>query len=191
MDFQINRWDNGEIIKIIQANNLKSAIVQAVKEKTNLYRAYLQGAYLRGAYLQGADLRSADLRSADLQDADLQGAKLDIDYLKSLRQIIPEEGSFIAWKKGLNNEIIKLLIPENAKRTCNTESRKCRAEFAQVISITNTDDVEIETCKSQYNKKFIYVKGAIVHPDKYCDDFFKDCSNGIHFFISKYEAVNY
>jgi hypothetical protein len=43
---------------------LKSAIIQAVKEKTNLYRAYLQGAYLQGADLRGTYLQGADLRGA-------------------------------------------------------------------------------------------------------------------------------
>jgi hypothetical protein len=81
--------------------------------------------------LQGAKLWGADLHEAKLRDANLQGASLP-DYKNC-----PETGSFEAWKKVRNNdgttEIVKLLIPANAKRTSLLISRKCRAEFAIVL----------------------------------------------------------
>jgi len=184
----MRKFTKDELAEIIRKHGLYLA------DKEGGERANLSGAYLSGAYLSGADLSRAYLSGANLSRADLSGADLsraNLELIKSLRQIIPEEGSFIAYKKGKNNEFIKLEIPENAKRTCNIKSRKCRAEFAKVISITNSDGDDITECYSQHDMSFKYTVGKLVYSDKYDDNFLEDCSNGIHFFISKLEAINY
>jgi uncharacterized protein YjbI with pentapeptide repeats len=68
------------------AQDVRSAVREAVAAKAdlrganlygaNLYGANLRGANLRGADLYGADLYGADLRGADLYGADLRGANL-------------------------------------------------------------------------------------------------------------------
>lgn len=66
MNFAIkNRFDRSTIVTL-QADNLRSAIEEAIKSQANLY----------GADLQEADLQWADLQGADLQGANLQGADL-------------------------------------------------------------------------------------------------------------------
>ena len=70
----LNRYTN-EVIYSCEAETIKEAVEEAVKEGADLRGADLRGAYLRGADLEGADLRIAYLRNADLEGADLEGAK--------------------------------------------------------------------------------------------------------------------
>ena len=58
-----SRW-NDSILFSTDAENIKDAVVEAVKSG-----AYLRGAYLVGAYLVDANLGGADLGGADLVDA--------------------------------------------------------------------------------------------------------------------------
>ena len=127
----------------------------------------------------------ANLRGADLYRADLSGAKIDCPIA------CPEEGSFIGFKK-VYNHLIKLEIPAEAKR-CSATSRKCRCEFAKVLSITDLNDGD-ETIKMVTNINYetcIYKVGEIVYPDSFDEDRWNECSHGIHFFITRDEAVNY
>ena len=143
-------------------------------------------AYLQGAYLQGADLRRADLRRADLQGAYLQGAEnLDLPIT------CPEEGEFIGFKKA-SGYIVKLKITEDAKR-CSATSRKCRCSKAVVLSITTIDGKDDGTSevKSNYDRDFTYKIGETVEVNDFCDDRWKECSAGIHFFITRKEAEEY
>ncbi|MDR1902413.1 MAG: DUF5758 domain-containing protein [Treponema sp.] len=141
--------------------------------------ADLQGADLQGAGLRGADLRGAHLQGADLRGADLRGA--DYGCLQC-----PSEGAFIAWKKCRDGILVKLLIPEEAKRSSAT-SRKCRADKAVVIDIIGADEAV-----SQHDDNFIYRKGETVLPkEPFNEDRWVECGSGIHFFITKEEAEKY
>jgi len=140
------------------------------------------------ADLRGADLSGADLSGADLQDADLSGAKNIPDYVVASTNILPE-GEIILWKKLSDDKIAKLLVPSEAKRS-NATGRKCRVEYAKVLEIWD-EDKQVEEGKSQYDDEFIYRVGEIVKPDKWDDDRWNECSNGIHGFITRYEAENY
>ena len=156
-------------------------------ERADLCGANLRGADLRGADLRGADLRDADLRDADLCGADLRGAE-NINYPIAC----PEKGAFIGFKKARNGFIVELLIPEDAKR-CSATSRKCRCSKAKVISITNHDgsDSGITEINSQHDKNFIYKIGEFVEVNNFNEDRWNECSAGIHFFITRQEAVDY
>lgn len=165
-------------------------------------RADLRGADLRSAYLRGANLRSADLRNTYFSGADLRGADLRGAYLNGadlfgatctdtvLNLQCPEEGSFIAWKKLRNGAIAKLLIPSHAKRSSAT-SRKCRASEAKVLAIYNFDGAELTEGYSNHYAAFVYKVGETVYPDKWDEDRWDECSNGIHFFITREEAEEY
>ena len=168
--------------------------------------ADLGGANLGGADLSGADLRDADLRGADLwcanlYDADFRGANLgganlwstDLGCVKNIffPMACPEKGSFIAFKKA-GCYIIELFIPSNAKR-CSATSRKCRCSKAKVISITTPsgDKTNITEVYSNYDPNFIYKLGEYVEVKNFDDNRWNECSTGIHFFITRQEAVNY
>ena len=103
----------------------------------------------------------------------------------------PEEGSYIAYKKCQEDRIVKLLIPEDAKRSSAT-TRKCRASKAKVLSITNIDGTEnFEKAVSYYDYNFIYQVGEIVEIEDFDEDRWNECGAGIHHFITRNEAVNY
>jgi hypothetical protein len=140
----------------------------------DLVGANLRGAYLVGAILGGANLGGADLEGANLEDADLENAKLP-DF-----QLPPEEGSFIAYKK-VTTGVIKLLIPEDAKRTSSLVSRKCRASHVRVLEGSGFSPTHTE-------KKLEYKEGEVVYADAFNDDIRVDCTSGIHFFMTKKEA---
>jgi len=158
----------------------------------NLRGADLRGADLRDANLYGADLYGADLRGADLYGADLYGADLrdaeNADYVIAQTRILPE-GDIIGYKKCVDNKIVKLLIPIDAKRT-HAMGRKCRAEYAKVLEITKNKR-QLKKAVSKHKSDFIYKVGETVKCDKFDEDWTQECSGGIHFFITKLEAENY
>jgi len=131
---------------------------------------------------------NADFRGANLRGADLYYVKCN-EVTSFYAMQCPEEGSFIGWKKASKN-IVKLLIPSNAKRSSAT-SRKCRASKAEVIAIYDKNGNEIQECFSSYTNNVIYKVGETVYPDKYDENRWNECSNGIHFFITRQEAENY
>ena len=172
----------------------------------NLYGANLRGANLRGANLRGANLRGANLydanlRGANLCDADLCGANLrgakNTDktawdaYTAFYPLQCPETGSFIGYKKAAD-KIVMLEICADAKRSSAT-SRKCRCSKAKVLSITHLDgsDSGLTEVRSDYSKEFVYRVGEIAEVSDFDDDRWNECAAGIHFFITRDEAVKY
>lgn len=110
----------------------------------------------------------------------------------------PVEGDIIGWKvcHGQNNRtpyLVKLHIPDGAKRTSGFGSRKCRCERALVLDILHIDGTPAKETivVSYYDKTFIYIKGDWVYPYLYDNDRRFICSGGIHFFMEQQEAINY
>jgi uncharacterized protein YjbI with pentapeptide repeats len=162
--------------------NLRDAnLYDADLRDANLYDADLRDADLHGANLRDADLHGANLRDANLYGANLHGANLQD------RKIVPSSGSFFAWKKGGNGEIIKIKIPSWARRTSCLINRKCRAEFVVTLEITKEGKPVLECCGG-YDKNTTYRVGKCTAPDKYDPDERVDCSHGIHFFLTREEA---
>lgn len=170
----------------------------------NLREAFLKGANLVDANLRGADLVYADLTYSDLSGINLKGANLNRANLvgASLSGVkydettsffalqCPEKGSFIGYKKA-GYTIVELLITEDSLRSSAT-SRKCRCSKAKVLSITDFNNTEnFDMVASSYDKKFIYKVGEIVEVRDFNRDRWNECSTGIHFFITRQEAVNY
>ena len=155
----------------------------------NLSHANIGGANLSYANLRGADLRGADFSGANLSYAHLRGTDLsDVEYNETTAFFAlqcPEEGSFVGWKKCKNNVIVKLLIPEDAQRSSAT-SRRCRASKAIVLEV-----IGAEKAISTSDEDFVYEVGKEVVPDSFDDDRWKECSHGIHFFITRKEAEDY
>ncbi len=160
----------------------------------NLSHASLRYASLRGADLYGADLRDANLRDANLSDAN--HVKLSIAKIS----ILPNEGDIIGWKKAwTDNEmpptpvIVKLLIPADAQRS-NATGRKCRASTARVLDLQDKQGNSLPpdtTAYSGYDTDFTYKKGETIHVEDFDTNRWKECAPGIHFFITRIEAVEY
>ena len=165
----------------------------------NLSDANLSDANLRGADLGGADLRGADLSDANLSDANLRGvnlrgADLSDANLRGVEayQVPPSDGSFIGWKKVENNLIVKLMILEDAKRS-SAFGRKCRCDKALVLDIQklNGESANTTVATSGYQKDFKYEINKIVQVEDFNENRFEECAPGIHFFITRDEAVDY
>ena len=97
----------------------------------------------------------------------------------------PEDGSFDCFKS-VWHAIIKLRIPAKAKRSSAT-SRKCRAEYAKVIWIEENWK-KIDKLENNDHAKTIYVAWEYVYPDTRDEDRRNECSNWIHFFLTRWEA---
>ena len=179
---------NEEIKKMLENHKhwLKEDIDGWEKMRADLVRADLVGANLVGADLSGEDLSGEDLR-----EANLVGAKINENTKINLPISCPDTGSFIGWKKA-RGLVIKLEIFAEAKRLSAT-SRKCRCNMATVLEIQNLDGTvsELKEISSDYDRNFIYKVGETVSVDKFDSNRWNECSNGIHFFITRGEAVNY
>ena len=160
----------------------------------NLYEANLYEANLSGADLYGANLRGANLRGANLSRADLREAEIELELINKFYPICcPEVGSFIAWKKVRGNLIVKLEVTETAKRS-SAFGRKCRCSEAKVLDIQNLDGTSVDdvtVAYSTHDSNFAYRVGETVQVDNFDEDRRNECAPGIHFFITRQEAVEY
>ena len=162
----------------------------------NLRGACLLGADLRGACLCDANLYGACLLGADLRGADLRGANLS-ELTVAQTSILPDEGDIIGWKKALALDgapiIVKLLIPSDAKRS-NSTGRKCRANKARILDLQDRQGNSLPpdtTAYSSFDPDFTYKKGETVHVEDFDTNRWNECAPGIHFFITRIEAVKY
>lgn len=110
-------------------------------------------------------------KRADLSEADL-----------SAFQIVPQKGNFTAWKK-TSKGVIEILV--TGERTSSLVGRKCRCSECIVIGGDGVGGLDQHTWTIKYSK------GAVIKPDSYNDDIRVECTNGIHFFITKEEAEAY
>lgn len=129
----------------------------------------------------------------------------DIEDVKELNEYIntvlfpivcPAEGEFIGYKKCFTKNtynycIVKLLIPEDAKRS-SAYTNKCRCSKAKVLDIISLKtNRHIKTAISSADKNFVYRVGEMVEVDNFDEDRFNECSQGIHFFMTEEEARSY
>ena len=198
-------------------NSIKLTVEEAVKKNVSLNRADLTVADLTGADLTGANLSWADLiganlegakfkdanlkgailEGADLKGADITGAVLNAAHLNGAKNIpyiplsCPSEGAFVAWKKVEWKYLVKIQIPEDARR-CSATTRKCRCDKAMVLDITSLDgETHFDEVVNYNYKVTTYKVGEVVYPDSFDDNRWNECSNGIHFFVNKQDAIDY
>ncbi len=203
----------GERANLSEANLSRADLSEANLSRANLSRADLSGANLSRADLSRADLSGANLSGANLSEADLYWADLswanlseaylseaDLHWAIIERHLLdrvcpiacPETGSFIGWKKSHGDYIVKLEITDTAKRSSAT-GRKCRCSEAKVLAIETLDgkDAGISSVRSKYDTDFVYTVGETVRVENFDDDRKNECAPGIHFFITRGEAVEY
>ena len=188
----LKREGGGERANLCDADLCGADLCDADLRDANLRGADLRDANLRDAYLCDADLRGANLRGADLRGANLRGADLcGAKNVSFVPMTCPDNGSFTAWKKA-HGHIVKLLIPEDARRSSAT-GRKCRCDKAVVVAIETVigESAALDEIASDHDGTFIYKVGETVTEPNFCEDRFKECAEGIHFFINRQEAVDY
>jgi uncharacterized protein YjbI with pentapeptide repeats len=183
---------------LIRADLSDANLSDANLRGANLIRANLRGANLSDVNLSDADLSGANLRGANLIRANLRGANLsdaeNIGYAAAVTSILPD-GRLIGYKKAnckSGNVLLTIEIPVKAKRS-NATGRKCRCEYAILKAVTGIGwEYDGSPVVSQFDHSFIYPGvGEKIIPDKWDDNRWNECSNGVHFFITRYEAENY
>lgn len=169
---------------------------------TNFYRSSLRNADLQDSDLRRSNFYLADLTKANLVRANLNRANLymarlhnaDLQWVRNAdlvfaSTIILPEGDIIGWKILAQGRICKLRIPADARRS-NAAGRKCRAERAEVLEIWD-GKVQVSCGKSETHPDFIYRVGETVSAENFDVDRWNECSEGIHFFITRIEAEEY
>ena len=181
---------------LYMANLIKADLNGADLRFTHIYGTDLNDACLSFADLSRTNLHRANLIGADLRCANLHDANLYMANITDAKNIdfpisCPEKGSFIGFKKA-NGLIIELEIPSDALRS-SAATRKCRCSKAKVISITNLDGSPsgVTSIPSSWDGNFIYSIGDIVEVKDFDTNRWNECAPGIHFFITRQEAVNY
>ncbi len=172
-------------INLSKANLCNANLLESNLWYANLYGADLKKSICQKTIFRGANLSGACMLESNLYGADLFGANIDGTIFPDFQ--IPQEGELIVWKR-LKKGLAKLLIPSDAKRTASLVGRKCRAEFAKVLWIECEEkdyDVDI------FDGKTKYIVNQMVYPDHYDDNICIECTNGIHFFLTKKEAEKY
>lgn len=159
------------------------------------------------------DMHNSRIRYCNLTGVSFKGSRLDrilficssnppLDMFPS---VCPEHGSFTAYKAlyvGTDLDstsqccIAELYIPAQARRLNYYGSRKCRSSVAKVVKFYDTfgNVLDIKTARSMHsfnNGRTVYSKGKYVYPDLFDEDRTEECSNGIHFFMTFKEAVDY
>lgn len=198
------------------ANLMDAKFRDAHIRKTSFHSSFLFGADFRSVTFSDCDFTESRVSETTCwQNSDFNCMEESSKY-PHIPYVCPEEGSFIAWKKCVirpehwewNHKpsfddwcrcIVKLMIPEHAKRSSGT-GRKCRASEAVVLQIQklNGEILEDEHVKydglvsSIFDLDFLYRVGKTVKPRQgFVNDRWTECAPGIHFFVSRGEAVNH
>lgn len=186
--------------------------------EANLELAELERANLNRTDFRWANLKGTDFTDAELYGARLDTAIMSDDTRINFPLACPDQGAFIGWKKchlyiPLNGTdlvtrktvIVKLHILNTSRRSSAT-SRKCRCDRAEVLDIQDMhgnslvceelDDGRIimhddVVAYSTHDPYFTYEVGKIVSEDEFDKCRWNECAPGIHFFITRQEAVEY
>ena len=192
MNFSHSNFINANLSNV---NFYSSQLVNVLLDDCNLQNANLKNANLERASLRRANLTKVDISGARLYAAVLENAILDDiifdDNTKNFRIHCPEQGAFVAYKKGLDNLIIKLLIPSDAKRVSSTMNC-CRCDKAKVLEIKNFEGTKFfDEAWSTVAENFCYKLGEWVYAENFNEDRWYDSTGGIHFWMTEDEAKAY
>ena len=156
----------------------------------NFKNADMYGACMRGCNMEGCNICGANLYSAVLEHANLDGIISDEDT-KWFRMHCPETGPILGYKKCVNDRLVQLLIPADARRTSATLP-SCRCDKAKVLTINSFDSrEEFDEAWSLVDENFVYRKGQWVEVKDFNEDRWMDSTTGIHFWMTREEAIAY
>ncbi|MBQ8802924.1 MAG: pentapeptide repeat-containing protein [Tyzzerella sp.] len=192
MDFSLSTFRN---VCFDKANLSYSSLENAWCEECTFRGANLKYANLKTVAMRYNDLTDANIEGADLFAAVLEYAKLDgiihNEETKWFKLHCPETGPFLGYKKCFGNRLVQLLIPADAKRTSATRN-SCRCSKAKVLTIKSFDYKEqYEEAWSLVDENFVYRKGQWVEVLDFNEDRWQDSTTGIHFWLTREEALAY
>lgn len=188
-------WSDFENVILKNANFKNSNLSNVFFEHADLSKAKFKNCImhttnLRYANLTDADISGADIFGANLEEANMTGLKYD-ENTKHYKMVCPENGAFLGWKTCFNTRLVRLLIPKDARRTSSTLNT-CRCDKAKVLAITDpTETVKFTEAVSYVDEDFVYKVGEIAYAKGFNPDRWRDSTGGIHFFMTKEEALGY
>ncbi len=153
--------------------------------------------HFENADLSGVDLKWtrnsywACFKEANMKDIDIIGSAINDEAVEDAKNLFipmvcPEEGSFIAWKKCRDGKIVKLQVPENARRTGGTRY-SCRASEVLILDIYDGNN-SCDEAVSIDDETLVFHKGELVKHKEEFDPSLLHNGSGIHFFITRGEA---
>lgn len=160
----------------------------------------MRRANFKNAFMRTASFRYCDMRECNIEGANLFGAVLEFANLEGIisnedtqwfRLRCPETGAFLAYKKCVNDRLVQLLVPADAKRTSATMP-SCRCNKAKVLTIKSFDYTErFDEAWSLVDENFVYRVGQWVEVKDFNEDRWQDSTTGIHFWLTREEAKAY
>lgn len=172
-----------------------SSIINAGLDGCSLKNVIFENADMKGACLRGCDMTGCNIKGANLFSAVLEHARLDgiiaDENTQWFRMHCPETGPILGYKKCVNDRLVQLLIPADAKRTSATLP-SCRCNKAKVLTIKSFDSTEeYDEAWSLVDENFVYRKGQWVEVKDFNEDRWMDSTTGIHFWMTREEAIGY
>ncbi len=192
MDFTLSEFRN---VILNQADLQNSSIENTLLDGCVLRMVNFRNTNMKTASMRACDMTGCNIEGANLFGAVLEGAKLDrIIYDEKTQWFqmhCPETGPILGYKKCVNDRLVQLLIPADAKRTSATLP-SCRCNKAKVLTIKSFDaSEEYEEAWSLVDENFVYRKGQWVEVKDFNEDRWMDSTTGIHFWMTREEAIRY
>ena len=180
-------------VNLTRANLTGANLTDVCLEYANLTGAYLTRAYLTCANLSGAYLTCANLTGADLSGADLINSELEytnltdtiLDEKEQCRKGIVLTEPIVGYKKSGEGKIITLEMPIGAK-VFSINNSKRRTNKVKVIDMQGETEL-----RSYYDTSFKYHVGDEIDIIDFDENYYVECGEGIHFFLTRDEAENY
>lgn len=200
-DYRWSKFRDAEMdhVNLYDADLTMANFRNAACFEANFGGAYLSGADLSNATMREANFSGADLRWANLEDATLDEANFDNAKMPPLR--LPSSGQFRAFKKVLDpitrgQMVLELVVSGKKPRTASYVGNKCRCQKAKVVAAYSLDGAKADhpngrRYSSLNDSRFIYTLGAWIEEPNYDGDPRVECAPGIHFFMTKEEALAY
>ncbi len=182
-------------MKFENTNFEGSSIQDAQLDDCPVKGANFENASLQRTTMRRCDMRGCNCKGTDFHTAVLEYAKLDDiiidDNTKWFRLYCPEEGAFVAYKKCVNDRLVQLLVPADAKRTSGTNAA-CRVSKAKVLTIKSFDYTkEFDEAWSLAAEDFVYPKGKWLEIPDFNEDRWFESTTGIHVWLTREEAMRY
>ena len=191
-DFTLSSFQNTVLNEV---NFENSSVENALFDGCSMKRACF-----KNASMMTASFRYCDMKECNIEDENLFGAVLEHANLEGIvsnegtqwfRLHCPETGAFLAYKKCVNDRMVQLLVPADAKRTSATLP-SCRCNKAKVLTIKSFDYEEnFDEAWSLVDENFVYKKGEWVEVKNFNEDRWMDSTTGIHFWMTRKEAQDY
>lgn len=188
-------WTTFSNVNLGKAKINNSIIDNSAFPGTSLREISIQNSSMKGCIMRHCDLSNADISGTNIFSTVLEYTKLtDVKYDENTRFFElypPASGPYIGYKKCFNQRVATLLIPADAMRTSATMN--CgRCSKAKVLTIKSFDETEeYEYGLATIDEEFEYRVGQYVHVDDFNKNRWMDSTTGIHFWLTREEAIAY